>query len=247
MTLAEFLAPLKKGTHQDRVLAVLYFKERYEQKAALTADEIGKALKAARAPGSAKVNVHDVLAKAAHFVDAPGVAGQRRLWTLTESGRQQVRSLLGLPSTEVELEHDAGTLTALVATLADEDTKSYLNEALKCLRVSALRAAVVFVWTAAMHAIRTQMIAKPIADVNAAITKHDPKARAVSRLDDFAYIKDSIALLAAKDLGIFDKNEKDALDEALNLRNRCGHPSKYRPGVKKVSSFIEDVTTIVLS
>jgi hypothetical protein len=35
------------------------------------------------------------------------------------------------------------------------------------------------------------------------------------------------------------------LEEALNLRNRCGHPTKYRPGEKKVSSFIEDVAGIV--
>jgi len=35
--------------------------------------------------------------------------------------------------------------------------------------------------------------------------------------------------------------------EALDLRNRCGHPTNYRPGVKRVSSFIEDVVGIVLS
>ena len=49
----------------------------------------------------------------------------------------------------------------------------------------------------------------------------------------------------AQDLGLFDKAEKTTLGEALDLRNRCGHPSKYVPGVKKVSSFIEDVVGIV--
>jgi hypothetical protein len=32
-----------------------------------------------------------------------------------------------------------------------------------------------------------------------------------------------VLLLAASDLGLLDKNEKDTLTKALNLRNRCGH------------------------
>jgi hypothetical protein len=35
------------------------------------------------------------------------------------------------------------------------------------------------------------------------------------------------------------------LGGSLNLRNRCGHPTKYKPGSAKVSSFIEDVVGIV--
>ena len=62
-----------------------------------------------------------------------------------------------------------------------------------------------------------------------------------------AYVKDKLTLLAAQELGLLDKSEKDTLQENLNLRNRCGHPSKYRPGVKKVSSFIEDVVSTVFA
>ena len=49
------------------------------------------------------------------------------------------------------------------------------------------------------------------------------------------------------DLSIFDKSEKRQLGQALDLRNDCGHPVKYKPGEKKVSSFIEDVTSIVFT
>jgi hypothetical protein len=52
-------------------------------------------------------------------------------------------------------------------------------------------------------------------------------------------------LLALQELGILDKGEKTTLIEALDLRNRCGHPTKYTPGIKKASSFIEDVVGIV--
>jgi hypothetical protein len=69
MTLVEFIAPLIKGTHQDRILAILYYRERYEQMESLTIDEIRHGLKSARVPRWAKVNVADVLSKAGALVD----------------------------------------------------------------------------------------------------------------------------------------------------------------------------------
>lgn len=247
MTLVEFIAPLSKKTHQDRILVVLYYRERYEQKTALSVDEIRQGLKNARSKGWAKVNVADVLSKSGALVDTGRLQGKRRLWNLTDSGREHVRMLLGLPEADVEIEHDVGTLENLVTKITDPDVRDYLDEALKCLQVGALRACTVFVWAAAIRTIQTSLIAKGTTALSAAIQKHDPKARPVNTLDDFAHIKDATSLLAAKDLGVLDKNEKDTLTEALNLRNRCGHPGKYRPGVKKVSAFVEDITSIVFA
>lgn len=247
MTLVEFLAPLAKKTHQDRVLAVLYYRERYEQKTALTVDGVRQALRSARARGWAKVNVADVLSKSGFLVDTTGLQGKRRLWSLTDSGREHVRVLLGLPEADVEVEHNVGALEDVVAKVADADVRDYLEEAVKCLQVGSLRACTVFIWVAAIRTIQSNMIAKGFPAVTAALQKHNPKVRPVKNLDDFAHVKDATALLAAKDLGILDKNQKDTLAEALNLRNRCGHPGKYRPGVKKVSAFVEDITSIVFA
>ncbi|MGQ0553921.1 MAG: hypothetical protein ACT4PU_11965 [Planctomycetota bacterium] len=247
MTLVEFLAPLAKRPHQDRVLGVLYYRERYEHKTALTVDEVRQGLKSARAKGWANVNVADVLSKSGPLVDTSGVQEKRRLWNLTESGREHLRHLLGLPKADVEVEHDVGTLEALVAKVRDDEVRGHLEEALKCLQVGALRACTVFVWVATIRTIQSNMMAKGSAAVSTAVLKHDPKARAVKGLDDFAHVKDATTLLAAKDLGILDKNQKDTLTEALNLRNRCGHPGKYRPGVKKVSAFVEDITSIIFT
>jgi hypothetical protein len=247
MTLIEFLAPLGKDTQQNRILAILYYCERYERQPSMTVDNIRKRLKSARVPGALKVNIADVLSKSGALADTNGLEGTRRLWKLTESGRAHVRALLGLPSNEPEIEHDVGTLTALISKVSNDDVRSYLDEALKCLQVDALRACVVFVWTAAVRTIQAEAHTKGSATVTAAVQKHDPKARPITKIDDFAYVKESILLLAATDLGLFDKNEKDTLTEALNLRNRCGHPSKYRPGVKKVSALVEDLTSIVFA
>ena len=83
--------------------------------------------------------------------------------------------------------------------------------------------------------------------LNRALTKQDPKARQVKKIEDFAWVKDRTFLDACPELGVLDKGEKDTLVEALGLRNRCGHPTKYKPGANKARSFIEDVVGIVFS
>lgn len=158
-----------------------------------------------------------------------------------------MRELLGLPAADVEIEHDVGTLSALAAKIADPTVRGYVDETIKCLQVGALRAAVVFLWTGAMRTLHEAALVKGAAGVNVAIAKHDPKARAVSKVDDFAYVKDKVFLLAAFDLGLVDKGERDALQEGLDLRNRCGHPTSYKPGEKKASGFIEDIVGIVFA
>ena len=150
-----------------------------------------------------------------------------------------------LPAADVEVEHDVGTLETLVRKVSDSDVRDYLNEAIKCLKVDALRSCVVFTWSGAIRTLQSKLLSKGTSALTTAVQRIDPKARNIKSIDDFAYIKDATTLLAAKDLGILDKNEKDVLTEALNLRNRSGHPGKYRPGVKKVSAFIEDITSIV--
>jgi len=245
MKLTEFLHPLAKCSNKDRVLAVMYYKRKYEGLESLSSGEIKTALISARAPGASKVNVSDVLGKAVPYVDGSNSDGRSTRWALTDTGHKYVIDELGLTGAEVEIHHDAAALQTLVGRSADADVKDYLNEAVTCLKVSALRATVVFVWSASIRTIQLNLLSLGTSPLNIAITKHDQKARTVNKLDDFAYIKDSVCLLAAMDLGLFDKNQKDTLKEALDLRNRCGHPGKYRPGVKKVSSFLEDVITIV--
>lgn len=245
MTLVEFLAPLARSSQRERVLGILYFEHRYRGAESLTVEQIRMGLKAARVPRWARINVADVLARSGHFVDSPGSSGARRLWRLTDSGAVHVRDTLGLPATEPEIEHDVGALTTVAAKIKDPEISDYVLEAIQCLQVGALRASIVFLWTGAVRALQNAMLALGPAAVTAALKRHDPKVRDVSALDHFAYVKDKTTLLGAQQLGVIDKNQKDTLEEALNLRNRCGHPSKYKPGVKKTSSFIEDVVSIL--
>jgi hypothetical protein len=246
MTLVEFIAPLRNSSNQAKCLAILYFQHRYAHADSLTVEDIRQCLRNARVQKFSRINVADVLAKSGHYVDSPGSKGNRRLWKLTSSGMQQVRNWLKLPQAEPEIEHDISTLAGITGKVTNHDVRAYLDEAIMCLQIGALRASVVFLWTGAIRVLQQDILSSHgSSKINSALQKHDQKARNVSKVDDFAYIKDKITLLAAQELGVLDKGQRETLEEALNLRNRCGHPTRYRPGVKKVSSFVEDVIGIV--
>jgi len=245
MTVAEFLAPL--GSQRDLCLAVLYFHQHYRHTPSLTVEGIRAELLRARVPKASKFNVADVLNKSGALVDTLGASASGRLWQLTTSGETHIRTVLKLPAAQPEIEHDVATLEALAAKIKDIVVREYILEAIKCLSVGALRASIVFLWTGAIRTLQEEAFTKHYANLNGAIVKHDPKARVVNKLEDFAYVRDATALLAFQELGILDKGQKTTLGEALDLRNRCGHPTNYVPGVKKASSFIEDVLGIVFA
>lgn len=192
------------------------------------------------------MNVADVLAKAGHLVDTSGVKDGRRLWEITESGEQAIRETLGLSAPDPEIEHDASSLMTTAAELSDPVTRDFIEEGIRCLQVGALRAAVVFIWSAAVRQVQERILDsrdhQAIAD---SFQRHDPRARIPSKIEDFGYVKDKTTLLVARDVGALDKGQKDTLEEALSLRNRCGHPTKYKPRANRVFGFIEDVVGIV--
>ena len=247
MTLVEFLHPLTGSSMRDFALATLYYEQRYKQTEALTVEKLRAQMKQGRVPQAAKANLADVLAKSAPYVSVTGKEGNSLLWSLTETGQGYVRELLGLPEADVEIEHDVSSLENLIASAASEDIAEYVKESITCLSVGALRAAVVFLWAGATREIQNEVIEFGTKKVNQVLLKRHPKAKTIKRMTDLSYVKESTLLLVTEDLGVFDKNERSILEDALNLRNKCGHPGKYKPGPKKVSSFIEDVVGVVFT
>jgi site-specific recombinase XerD len=145
-------------------------------------------------------------------------------------------------STEIEIK----PLEDSFLHIQNGDEKSYLLEALKCLKARAPRAAVIFSWNAAIRNIQSRCLLFDNSILNTALRKHFPKA-SVSSITDFEDIKDRYVLEATETLGLFDKHEKNVLLGCLDLRNHCGHPGDYVPGDMRVAAFLEDLYKIVFS
>ena len=248
MTFVEFIHPLRWSSQRNLVLAAMYYLKGHEGREAVTASEIKNALSSAKVPKSNAMSVHRVLNQASPYVHSPGRRESGALlFALTDTGDKYVRELLQVRSTETEVEHDVITLSELLPKIADEDVRGYVEEAITCLRFGALRASVVFLWTGAIRTLHLAALATGETTVNGALQKLDGKAWTIRTVDDFAWIKDRTFLNATPDIGILDKTQKGTLVAALNLRNSCGHPTKYRPREKRVSAFIEDVVGIVFT
>lgn len=142
---------------------------------------------------------------------------------------------------------DTQHLVKAIEKIKNKDERDYLIEALRCIENSATRAGIIFAWTAANLNIRRKCLARGKSATNTARIKHEPNSRQINNEEDFSYIKDRTTLLIAKELGIYDKSEKDILTTHLDLRNSCGHPSKYRPDGLKAASFLSDLLSLVFA
>jgi hypothetical protein len=191
------------------------------------------------------INYSDVLPKSGHFVDCQTTDKGENFWSITEAGEKHIKKALDLPDDCAEIKNNVETLSKLISHIKDKDSQEFVAESLECLRRGLLRASVVLLWSGAVSTLRQNIWGTGEENVSSAILKFDPKSRKITKFDDFSYVKDSILLLALQELGQIDKGERTTLEESLNLRNKCGHPTKYRPGPSRIASYIEDIVGIV--
>jgi hypothetical protein len=245
MTPAEFLAPLSNSSSRDKCVAILYFKRHFEAIDAMSASQVKAALVHARVAKARTINTADVLNRCGALVDIPISDARPRLWRLTPTGEERVRVTLCLSGGQPEIENSVTSLELVAAALTDLALKDYILESVKCLKFGAIRAAIVFLWAGAVSRLRDRCVSAGVSAANLAIRRFDAGAREVKKADDFAYLKESTLLLTCEALGVLDKNQRTTLEAALDLRNKCGHPTKYNPGIIRASGVIEDVVGIV--
>ena len=110
------------------------------------------------------------------------------------------------------------------------------------------RAAVLMVWSACIQHLFSVIKADRggIKAMEAAnfercgrTTPPPPSHRKIRKTDDLLYLKESVVLLIAEDAGLINRNARYLLKEKLELRNMCGHPTRYKPGREDSVSFIE--------
>jgi hypothetical protein len=240
VTLTEFLHPLRRSSKPQQVQGVLFYLRHYDDRDAASVRAIRAALVRAGIPRARNANIAQALVRSVprvHQVDGG--------WALTATGERAIRELLDLPDGS-GVETDVSDLRDLARGIRNEATRGYIEEAFDCLSVGARRATVVFLWSGVVATIRDAVWTHGAKTIEETLKRHYPKAK-FRKKDDFSTVKDADLLQLAEDLGVYDKSEKKQLGFALGLRNDCGHPVKYRPGEKKVSSFIEDVVGIVFS
>jgi hypothetical protein len=169
----------------------------------------------------------------------------------------EFQRLHALPVKDSRVEAPAQALDSLreAAAFAPSDYQDYLNEAVRCYEGGMYRAAVLMVWSACIQHLFSVIEGHPggIKAMEAAnrarFGKGDPPPvsyRKVGKTDDLLYFKEANVLLIAEDAGLINRNARDLLDEKLKLRNRCGHPTRYKPGREETVIFIESLLVNII-
>ncbi len=135
--------------------------------------------------------------------------------------------------------------------VAPADYRDYLVEAVTCYESSLYRAAILMVWAATVEHLYLTASGHPngVKDFEAANRARFGNAknyRQIKKKDDFLYLGEANWITLAEDVGMMNKNARLMLVERLNLRNRCGHPTKYTPGREESVIFIESLLLNVL-
>lgn len=151
-----------------------------------------------------------------------------------------------LPVSDIARQAPAQALHSLrdSAGRAPANYRQYLEEAIDCYEASAYRGAVLMVWAATIEHLYSvieghQQGFKLVQAENFKRFEKSNSYRKISKKNDLLYVNDANFFLLCEDAGVFNKNARSILDDALKTRNRCGHPTGYTVGREEVVIFIE--------
>lgn len=135
---------------------------------------------------------------------------------------------------------------------APTNYRAYLNEAVDCYEQGAYRGAVLMVWSATIEHIYSAIDARPggfksLETANKARFVGSRTYRRISKKNDLLYLNDKNFLQLCEDAGVFNRNARKLLEEKLDTRNRCGHPTGYVIGREEAVVFVESLVNNIIS
>jgi hypothetical protein len=159
-----------------------------------------------------------------------------------------------IPVEDSSKEAPAAALSSLrdASKLAPAEYADYLAEAVECYERELYRASILMVWAATVEhmygAVATHRGGiKKIQAANRSRYGAHSKYREVKQKGDLLYLAESQFIQLAEDAGLINKNARILLNDGLKLRNRCGHPTGYKPGREETVIFVESLVNNVLS
>jgi len=126
--------------------------------------------------------------------------------------------------------------------------KAYLDEALRCFRHDAVRAAIVMTWNLAYAHLCNVILVKHLPAFNTQLPLSFPRAEisTIATRDDFEALKESQVLQVAKSANIISGSVHKILKEKLDRRNIAAHPSNVVIRPETAEEFILDLVQNVV-
>jgi hypothetical protein len=132
-------------------------------------------------------------------------------------------------------------LESKLSGLSDPHVRSFVHEAINCLRGGHLRAAVVLSWIGAVAVLQNFVASNHLAEFNSDAKSSGLLKRDARGTSDFSRIKESDFLDSAERIGALSNAVKKELKICLDRRNNCGHPNDYIVTETAVAAHIESL------
>ncbi len=134
-----------------------------------------------------------------------------------------------------------------IASVSDVYERELLEEAARCYKVKAYRAAVVMIWAVTMSHVHTYVLTNQLVPFNAAISRDsDKRLKAIKKIDDFGEMKEIKFIELLRAAGIITDDIRRILLEKLGTRNSAAHPSKTHLKESKAVEFGHDLLDNVI-
>jgi hypothetical protein len=143
-------------------------------------------------------------------------------------------------------------LLELPSKVPDPLAREFLDEALRCFRAQAFRAAMVMTWNLAFDHLRAWVLNGRVDAFNRQwplrFPKHWEKARVqvIATADDFGELKESEMIDVCLSAGLIPVDVAKILRDKLEKRNTAAHPSKIFISQLQAEAFIDDLINNVV-
>lgn len=161
-----------------------------------------------------------------------------RGWEITDAGKQRLRNL-GVAKLSPAAVHVATELRTELPNIKNDDTRAFVDEAIKCYEAELYRSAVVMSWLAAVGLLHSHVHDKHLAASNAEAKRADTRWKDAKTTDDLGRVREVDFLDRIAAISIIGKNVKKELKDCLDRRNACGHPNSLKIGANTVAHHLE--------
>jgi hypothetical protein len=177
------------------------------------------------------------------------VLRDKRGYALEKRIRDQLEAKYGQRVATVQADQLLQELPSKIPDLAERD---FLDEAIRCFRCKAFRAAIVMTWNLAYDHLCEFVLKRRLADFKAQWPKTYPGHRknshvaAMTKREDFGELKESEVIHACRSANIITNDIYKILDEKLGKRNTAAHPSIVEIAPHTAEEYIIDLITNVV-
>lgn len=138
-------------------------------------------------------------------------------------------------------------LRALLPKVPTSSERTFLMEAIDCYEIGARRAAITMTWLLTVNHLYEAVLKSHLSAFNAALAADKGvKINSVSKIDDFADIKEGKFIELCRVAGVISNDVRKILDVKLGIRNSAAHPSAVTISEVKATDFISDLVDNVV-